>query len=71
MLSIQTVIHILSEALGVKAAKVTDPADMQAAVDEMLAYDGAYVLEVLIDKYERVTPMVPSGKANNEMEGLS
>lgn len=61
----------LSEALGVKAAKVTDPADMQAAVDEMLAYDGAYVLEVLIDKYERVTPMVPSGKANNEMEGLS
>ena len=61
----------LSEALGVKAAKVTDPADMQAAVDEMLAYDGPYVLEVLIDKYERVTPMVPSGKANNEMEGLS
>ena len=61
----------LSEALGVKAAKVTDPADMQTAIDEMLAYDGAYVLEVLIDKYERVTPMVPSGKANNEMEGLS
>ncbi len=61
----------LSEALGVKAAKVTDPADLETAIDEMLNYDGAYVLEILIDKHELVTPMVASGKANNEMEGLS
>lgn len=61
----------LSEALGVKAAKVTKPEDMAAAIDEMLEYDGAYVLEILIDKHELVTPMVASGKSNDEMEGLS
>lgn len=60
----------LSEALGVKAARVTDPADMQAAIDTMLDYDGAYVLEVMIDKYETVLPMIAPGKANNEMEGI-
>lgn len=60
----------LSEALGVKAARVTDPADLEAAMDEMMAYDGAYVLEVKIDKYETVVPMVASGRPNNEMEGL-
>lgn len=61
----------LSEALGVKAARVTEPSQLEAAIDTMLAYDGGYVLEILIDKHELVTPMVPSGKANNEMEGLS
>lgn len=60
----------LSEALGVKAARVTDPNDLEKAMDEMLEYDGAYVLEVLIDKHELVTPMVASGSPNNEMEGL-
>ena len=60
----------LSEALGVKAGRVRDPKDMEKAVDEMLEYDGPYVLEVFIDKNELVLPMVPSGKPNNEMEGL-
>lgn len=60
----------LSEALGVKAARVNDPADMEAAIDAMLAYDGPYVLEVRIAKDELVLPMVPAGKPNNEMEGL-
>lgn len=61
----------LSEALGVTAARVSDPAEMEAAVDVMLAFDGPYVLEVMIDKHELVTPMVASGKSNDQMEGLS
>ncbi|MDK6233399.1 biosynthetic-type acetolactate synthase large subunit [Aerococcus sanguinicola] len=60
----------LSEALGVKAARVSDPAEMEAAIDAMLAYDGPYVLEIRIAKDELVLPMVPAGKPNNEMEGL-
>lgn len=60
----------LSEALGVTASRVTKAEDLEAAIDKMLAYDGPYVLEVLIDKNELVTPMVPTGKSNDEMEGL-
>ena len=31
------------------------------SLDKMLAYDGPYLLEVIVEKEENVFPMVPSG----------
>jgi acetolactate synthase-1/2/3 large subunit len=46
---------------------VTDPADLDGVIKEMIAYDGPVVVDVAVDKAENCFPMVPSGAAHNEM----
>ena len=41
--------------------------DLDAAIQAMLDYDGPYILDVLVEKHENCFPMIPSGKAHNEM----
>lgn len=60
----------LSEAYGVKAFLVDDPKTLEADLDTAFAHKGPALIEVRISPKEPVLPMVPSGKANNEMEGL-
>jgi acetolactate synthase-1/2/3 large subunit len=57
----------LAEAFGVKGIRCDHPDDLDAAISEMLAYDGPVVLDCMVEKHENCFPMIPSGKAHNEM----
>ncbi|MBK5926539.1 acetolactate synthase 3 large subunit [Rhodobaculum claviforme] len=57
----------LAEAFGCKGIKCDDPADLDDAIMEMLAYDGPVVFDCLVEKHENCFPMIPSGKPHNEM----
>jgi acetolactate synthase-1/2/3 large subunit len=60
----------VANAMGAKGIRVTDKQQVPAAISEMLAHDGPCVLNVFVDREENVWPMVPSGKALDEMDGL-
>ncbi|MEO1000751.1 MAG: thiamine pyrophosphate-dependent enzyme, partial [Pseudomonadota bacterium] len=57
----------LAEAFGCKGIRCDDPADLDAAIAEMLAYDGPVIFDCVVEKHENCFPMIPSGKAHNEM----
>ena len=51
----------IADAYGIKGQKVIDRKDLDGAIEEMLAYDGAYLLEVEVETKGMVYPMVPAG----------
>ncbi|TDE40738.1 acetolactate synthase 3 large subunit [Antarcticimicrobium sediminis] len=57
----------LAEAFGAKGIRCSDPADLDDAIMEMIAYDGPVIFDCLVEKHENCFPMIPSGKAHNEM----
>ncbi len=57
----------LAEAFGAKGIICTDPADLDDAIMEMLEYDGPVIFDCVVEKHENCFPMIPSGKAHNEM----
>ncbi|MCA3459824.1 MAG: acetolactate synthase 3 large subunit [Rhodobacter sp.] len=57
----------LAEAFGCKGIRCSDPADLDEAILEMLRYDGPVIFDCLVEKHENCFPMIPSGKAHNEM----
>ncbi|MBM2577875.1 acetolactate synthase 3 large subunit [Jannaschia sp. Os4] len=57
----------LAEAFGAKGIVCSDPADLDDAIREMLAHDGPVVFDCLVEKHENCLPMIPSGKAHNDM----
>ncbi|HSF95914.1 MAG TPA: acetolactate synthase 3 large subunit [Thermohalobaculum sp.] len=57
----------LAEAFGAKGIHCHDPADLDEAIKEMLAYDGPVIFDCLVEKHENCFPMIPSGKPHNEM----
>ncbi len=57
----------LAEAFGAKGIRCANPADLDDAIAEMLAYDGPVIFDCLVEKHENCFPMIPSGKAHNEM----
>lgn len=57
----------LAEAFGCKGIMIKDPADLDDAIMEMLNYDGPVIFDCLVEKHENCFPMIPSGKAHNEM----
>ncbi len=57
----------LAEAFGAKGILCKDPADLDDAIMEMLDYDGPVIFDCLVEKHENCFPMIPSGKAHNEM----
>ncbi|MFO3719509.1 biosynthetic-type acetolactate synthase large subunit [Staphylococcus felis] len=61
----------LSEAYGVKSFLIDQPERLEKTLDEAFQYEGPAVIEIRISPTEPVLPMVPSGKANHEMEGLT
>ena len=60
----------LSEALGVTADRVSDPSELEAAIDKAFAHDGSYLLEIVISGEDIVYPMVAAGDSNDEMRGV-
>ncbi|MDD3266327.1 MAG: biosynthetic-type acetolactate synthase large subunit [Burkholderiales bacterium] len=57
----------VAQAYGIKARKVSNPDELEAAIDEMLASKEAYFLEVIVEKREKVFPMIPAGSAVDEV----
>ncbi|MDB9944191.1 acetolactate synthase 3 large subunit [Octadecabacter sp.] len=57
----------LAEAFGAKGILCSDPADLDDAIMEMLDHDGPVLFDCLVEKHENCFPMIPSGKAHNDM----
>ncbi|MEN8840287.1 MAG: acetolactate synthase 3 large subunit, partial [Octadecabacter sp.] len=57
----------LAEAFGAKGILCSDPADLDDAIIEMLNHDGPVLFDCLVEKHENCFPMIPSGKAHNDM----
>ncbi|KEJ87944.1 acetolactate synthase 3 large subunit [Sulfitobacter donghicola] len=57
----------LAEAFGAKGILCSDPADLDEAIMEMINHDGPVLFDCLVEKHENCFPMIPSGKAHNEM----
>ena len=57
----------LAEAFGAKGIICSDPADLDDAIMEMINHDGPVIFDCLVEKHENCFPMIPSGKAHNEM----
>ncbi len=57
----------LAEAFGAKGIRCTDPADLDAAIMEMINHDGPVIFDCLVEKHENCFPMIPSGAPHNEM----
>jgi acetolactate synthase-1/2/3 large subunit len=51
----------IAKGFGCGASQVKDKADLNAALQEMVEYDGTYVLDVQIPYQEHVLPMIPAG----------
>lgn len=57
----------LAEAYGGKGIRCSNPAELDAAIAEMLDYDGPVLFDVIVEKDENCLPMIPSGKPHNEI----
>lgn len=57
----------LAAAYGIKGSTVSNPADLEAGIEAMLASKEAYFLEVIVEKREKVFPMIPAGSGVAEI----
>ena len=57
----------LAEAYGIKGIRCDSPSDLDNAIIEMLEYPGPVIFDCLVERHENCFPMIPSGKAHNEM----
>src|ERR1700730_7363630 len=57
----------LAEAYGGHGIRCADPAKLDAAIMEMIETPGPVIFDCLDDQKENCFPMIPSGKAHNEM----
>ena len=57
----------LAEAYGAKGIRATTPGELDKAIKEMIDYDGPVIFDCIVTENENVYPMIPSGKAHNEM----
>ena len=57
----------IAEAYGIPSRRVIERDKLQAAIDEMLATDGPFLLEACVVEEGNVMPMTPPGGTVNEM----
>jgi len=57
----------LAEAYGGVGIRCDKPGDLDAAILEMINVDRPVIFDCVVDKTENCFPMIPSGKAHNEM----
>lgn len=58
---------LIASAYHIPARKVTQRDSLNEAVGEMLAHDGPYFLEVVVEPEANVFPMIPSGASVSEI----
>ena len=56
----------LADAYGIKALRVTEPDEVDAAIDEANAHDGPVLVDFQVEAESSVWPMVPAGAALSE-----
>lgn len=57
----------LARAFGWGARRVDDPADLDAALAECLAFDGPFFLDVVVQAQENCFPMMPAGYGHQQV----
>ena len=57
----------LAEAYGWKGIRVSKPEELDAAIAEMLSYDGPVMFDCRVTKNANCFPMIPSGAAHTDM----
>ena len=57
----------LAEAYGAKGLRATDPAELDATIQEMIDHPGPVIADIAVDQSENCFPMIPSGAAHNDM----
>jgi acetolactate synthase-1/2/3 large subunit len=57
----------VAEGFGIKGKKVLERPQLDSAIQEMLDYEGPYLLEVSIEKEDNVFPMVPAGASVSDV----
>jgi len=57
----------ISEGFGVAGKRVVKREDLRGAIEEMIAHDGPYVLEVIVPYSEHVLPMIKQGLSAKEI----
>ncbi len=57
----------LAEAFGCVGLRVSDPAKVDDTIKEMISIKQPVVCDVVVDQKENCFPMIPSGKAHNDM----
>jgi len=57
----------ICEGFGVPAKRIEDRAELDRALDDLLAHDGPFVLEVEVQKEGNIFPMIPAGGTVSEM----
>jgi acetolactate synthase-1/2/3 large subunit len=57
----------LAEAYGGHGIRCADPDDLDGAIKEMIETPKAVIFDCVVDQKENCFPMIPSGKAHNEM----
>jgi acetolactate synthase-1/2/3 large subunit len=57
----------LAEAYHAVGIRCEKPGDLDAAIKEMIAVDKPVIFDCVVDQNENCFPMIPSGRAHNEM----
>lgn len=57
----------IAKGYGIAGKRVDQRDDLDAAVSEMLNKDGAFVLEVVVEKEANIFPMVPTGSSVSDI----
>ncbi|MDY6287441.1 MAG: biosynthetic-type acetolactate synthase large subunit [Lachnospiraceae bacterium] len=57
----------VSEGLGVDAVRVTKPEEFRPALEKALASGKPYVIDCVIDPDDKVSPIIPAGKPNDDI----
>jgi acetolactate synthase-1/2/3 large subunit len=57
----------IAEGFGVKGRRVIVKSELRGAIQEMLDFDGPFVLDVIVPYTEHVLPMIPAGKTVKDM----
>ncbi len=57
----------IAEGFGVPGHKISNPGDLVAGLETLLATDGPYLLHIMVEKEENIFPMVPSGSTPADM----
>jgi len=57
----------LAESFHATGLRVEKPGDLDAVITKMIETPGPVIVDCVVDKEENCFPMIPSGKAHNEM----
>ena len=57
----------LAEAFGWTGLRAERPSELEGVIEAMLGTDGPVIADICVEQMENCLPMIPSGKAHNEM----